>query len=295
MKKEDTQRYIKDVENRITPGKVATVYQGAELLRKLPLFIQKKIITKSSKADPYMGFVVEPYSLFLAYEVDESLIGEYLPAEYELEPVSIFDNTVEKKCAIIGCFNVHTSVFWGSRFELYLIARNKKTGLVSWLICDYESNTINYDPGKGFLSPTLKRCIYTTSYDGELICDIESKKSKNKIKLIADIKRFSCIELNKKLWIEGNLSIDYSGELDNSGNDPFGLIFDPNEMKCAQLLRKEDIEIENIDFLFIDKSMGPFEACCFQYAQHYITTIFPRGHEMKDESDLENRIKEIIG
>jgi hypothetical protein len=40
--------------------------------------------------------------------------------------------------------------------------------------------------------------------------------------------------------------------------------------------------------------MKPFEACCFPFAQHYLTTVFPEGHSMRDENDLYNKINEII-
>ena len=36
-------------------------------------------------------------------------------------------------------------MFWGCRVELYLVAENTRTGMLTWVICDYESNTINYD------------------------------------------------------------------------------------------------------------------------------------------------------
>jgi hypothetical protein len=286
--------FVKNVENRITPKGIAKLYTNAESLGKLPLAVQHYLVKKGSKNNPYMGFVVEPYSLFLAYEINENDIENYIPEEYELIPSSIFENEDRKMCAIIGCFNVHTSVFWGSRFELYIIARNKKNNLLSWVICDYESNTINYDPDKGFLTPTLGKCVYTTTHNGNIICDIESIKSNNTIKLDIDISNTSCIELNKQLWIEGNLSIDYSGELNSKGNEPFGLIFDPAEMNCAQLIDTKSIRTNEIEFGFIKKRMKPFAACCFQYAQHYVTTVFQKGHEIKDKNDLENKIDEIV-
>ncbi len=261
---------------------------------KLPNFIQQFIVNLNSKKNEYMGFVVEPYSFFLAYEITEDMVKGYIPENYELVPISIFDKSPKKLCAIVGCFNVHTSVFWGSRFELYIIAKNKKNNLVSWLICDYESNTFNYDPGKGFLTSTLSKSVFTTSYDGNIICDIESKKSNTKINVIVDVNNHNCINLNQKLWIEGNLSVDYSGELDNKGNDPFGLIFDPMEMKCAQHINVDEIQIKQLDFGFVKSDMKPYESCCFPFAQHYITTVFPEGNLMKDEQDLYNKINEII-
>jgi len=293
MNKEITE-FIKDTERKITPDGIAMTFNNAQKLMKLPKFVQNYIIKQNTKSNQYMGFVVEPYSLFLAYEITEEQVKDYITDAYELVPISIFDQSEKKLCAIIGCFNVHTSVFWGSRFELYIIAKNKKNGLISWLICDYESNTFHYDPGKGFLPSTLQKSVFTTSYDGKLICDIESKASNTKIDLMVDINQHNCIYLNQRLWIEGNLSIDYGGELDNNGNDPFGLVFDPMEMKCAQHIEVDQIEINHLDFGFIKSHMKPFEACCFPFAQHYMTTVFPEGHMMKDENDLYAKISEIV-
>jgi hypothetical protein len=290
----ETVQFIKDVENRITPEGIAMISNNANKLMKLPNFIQQFIVNLNSKNNEYMGFVVEPYSFFLAYEITEDMVKGYIPENYELVPISIFDKSTKKLCAIVGCFNVHTSVFWGSRFELYVIAKNKKNNLVSWLICDYESNTFHYDPGKGFLPSTLSKSVFTTSYDGNIICDIESKKNNTKIDVIVDVNNHNCINLNQKLWIEGNLSVDYSGELDNKGNDPFGLIFDPMEMKCAQHIKVDEIQIKQLDFGFVKSDMKPYESCCFPFAQHYITTVFPEGNSMKDEQDLYNKINEII-
>lgn len=240
-----------------------------------------------------MGFVVEPWSLFLSYEISQKDVEHFLSANYELLPVSIFADSPKKTCAVMGLFNIHTDVFWGSRFEIYVIARNKDTNLASWIIYDYESNTINYDPGKGFLSPTLQNSVFTTTHKGEIITDIKSLKSNNSIKLTAEIKKAKAKALDKQLWIEGNLSIDYSGEMGDKASDPFGLIFDPEEMKEALLIETKNIEIEDMNFGFLNKDSTLLEACVFPYAQHFITTTIPRGHEMKNESDLEDKIKEI--
>ncbi|MGL5540353.1 MAG: hypothetical protein ACRDBX_01830 [Erysipelotrichaceae bacterium] len=291
---QDTIPFIKHTEEIITPSGIAQVSSNARNLMKLPKFAQQFIVDLNSKNSQSMGFVVEPYSFFLAYEISEEMVKEYIPDHYELVPISIFDHSERKFCAILGCFNVHTSVFWGSRFELYIIAKNKKNNLISWLICDYESNTFHYDPGKGFLPDTLSKSVYTTTYDGKIICEIESKKSSTKMDLIVDVNQHNCINLNQKLWIEGNLSIDYSGKLENGGKDPFGLIFDPMEMKCAQHIQPDQMQINHLEFGFIKEGMQPYEACCFPFAQHYLTTVFPEGHSMKDEHDLNKKISEIV-
>jgi len=42
-------KYVKNVEKRIEPKKVSMAYQGAEFLKKLPLFIQKKLLEAAHK------------------------------------------------------------------------------------------------------------------------------------------------------------------------------------------------------------------------------------------------------
>ncbi|MBC3899339.1 hypothetical protein GH811_06900 [Acetobacterium malicum] len=286
--------FIKETEKKITPDGIATTFNNAQKLMKLPKFVQNFIVKQNTKSNQYMGFVVEPYSLFLAYEITQEQVQEYIPDNYELVPISIFDHSDKKLCAIVGCFNVHTSVFWGSRYELYVIARNKKTNLISWVICDYESNTLHYDPAKGFLPSTVQKSVFTTTYNGKLICDIEGQDSRTKMDLIIDINQYNCVFLNQRLWIEGNLSIDYAGELDNNGNDPFGLIFDPMEMKCAQHIEVDQLQINQLEFGFINSQMKPYEACCFPFAQHYMTTVFPEENKLKDENDLYAKISQIV-
>lgn len=285
--------YVKNVEQRIEPKKVAEAFQGAQMLRKLPFLIQKIIMKNVTKKDPYMGFVVEPWSLFLSYEITQKDVEHFLPKNYELLPSSIFEHSPKKHCAIIGLFNIHTDVFWGSRFEIYVIARNKDTNLATWIIYDYESNTINFDPGEGFIAPTLSKSVFTTSHKGEIITAFENQSTNNCITLYADTKNTKYKSLNQQLWIEGNLSVDYSGELGDQSSEPFGLIFDPEEMKGAMEIMPNTINIEKLNFGFLNKERTLLEACCFPYAQHFITTTIPKGHEMKNERDLENKIKEI--
>ena len=205
----------------------------------------------------------------------------------------MFDDTEPRFCAIIGVFNIHTSVFWGNRIEVYLIAQNKKTGLMSWIIYDYESNTISYDPGRGFLGPSTKRSIVTTSYSGELIIDVAGKESTNQIALVANILSGKHTPLNQRLWVEGNLSVDYGGELEEEESIPFALIFDPKEMVQALKLPLDDVVIEQNSFGKSLLAEQPFEACCFPFAQHFLTTSFPIMSSIKDETDLGNAVKKF--
>lgn len=291
MEKNKRLKFIKITEKLITPKKIASIFQGAEMLRKLPRFLQKKIMENGAKTDPYISFIVEPYSFFLAYEVlDEEKLANMLPPNYELVNCSMFQDAKGRKCVIIGAFNVHTSVFWGNRVELYIIAKNKNTGMVSWIIHEYETNTISYDPGRGFIEPSTKHSVLTTSFLGEIILDVESKDSKTKIQVNANIKRANYQKLNRDLWIEGNLSVDYGGGLNEVQTKPFGLIFDPAEMTEALSINMGDVDILENTFLSGIIAKTPFEVCCFPFAQHFYTTSIPIEHTIENENDLENEI-----
>ena len=65
MKAKDLLRYIKTTEKMVVPEKVASATQGSTLLRKLPLRLQRYIVNKGARTNPYMSFIVEPYGVFL--------------------------------------------------------------------------------------------------------------------------------------------------------------------------------------------------------------------------------------
>lgn len=294
MKQNERIDFIKMTEKLVTPEKVAKLFQNAEMLRKLPRFLQKKIMEKGSKNSPFISFIVEPYSFFLAYEIiDEEKISQFLPEDYELVKTSMFEGNKERNSVIIGVFDVHTSVFWGNRLEVYIIARNKKTNMVSWIIYEYETNTISYDPGRGFIPPGTVHSVHTTSFLGEIIIDVLGKDCKNKLKVNANINKDNFKALNQTLWIEGNFSVDYGNELNEVNTKPFGLIFDPEEMKEALNISIEDCDLIENNFLEGIIAEKPFEVCCFPYAQHFYTTTIPTENNMKNKDDLENKILEI--
>lgn len=293
MNKTNLNNYIRAIENKVDPLKVASTIQGAAFFAKLPRTIQNLIIKRSGKADPYMSFVVEPYSIFLAYEIiDKTAAEKLLPPDYKLLPSSLFENGKERLCAIMGAFNVHTSFFWGSRLEFYLIAENQITGLLSWIIISYETNTSSYDPMRGFIGPTTSHCVITTSYNGEVIVDVKSAQSCEHINFVANISNTECVLMNERLWIEGNLSVDYGGELQKS-SDPFGLIFDPKEVSQGRMIPLENLELSlnthGKDFL----DTKPFEAAYFPYAQHFLTTNFPTASSLKNAADLEREVTKV--
>jgi hypothetical protein len=287
----DARRFITRTETLVTPGAVATMHRRAEMLTRLPVGVQKRIVRRASGKDPHVGFIVEPFSLFLAYELtDAAAARRLLPRGYELVPSAVFAGTELRICGVIGVFNVHTSVFWGTRVELSLIAQNTTTGLLSWVICDYESNTISYDPGQGFSASSTRRCVATTSYAGELIVDVQSAHGPNQITGVADLRQGTTRPLDQRLWLEGNLSVDYGGALQAAGTVPFGLIFDPREVEQALDLPLDAVTLEHMTFGDGILAPEPFEACCFPYAQHYLTTSFPTSSPIRDREGLEQAV-----
>jgi hypothetical protein len=293
MQSRDLHRYIKATERTVVPATVATRVQGIGILRKLPKRLQHYIIERGSRTDPYMSFVVEPYAVFLAFEiVDLEAAGRLLPPGYSLHPSAMFSDSPKRPCAILSAFNVHTNVFWGSRVEFYLLAENCETGLLSWIIEEYESNAHSYDPSRGFTLPSTSHSVVTTSYRGELIVDVASETSGNGVELIADLTKGVSTRLDQRLWVEGNLSVDYGGELQQC-TKPFSLIFDPGEMAQALKLPLDAISLCTNTFGRDLLDPKPFEVAVFPYAQHFVTTSFPKGTSMRTTEDLERALVDI--
>ncbi len=293
MRIEDLRRYIKRTEKMVVPAMVATTTQGSAFLRKLPLRLQRYIADRGARSNPYMSFVVEPYAVFLAFEItDLGAASRLLPPGYSLFPSAMFTDTPARPCAIVSAFNVHTNVFWGSRVEFYVIAENCKTGLLSWVISEYESNTHSYEPSRGFIGPSTSPSVVTTSYAGEVIVDVASAQCGNSLALVADLNRAVSTELDQRLWVEGNLSVDYGGTLQQC-TKPFSLVFDPKEMARALKLPLEDISLCTNTFGAGLLDPKPFEAACFPYAQHFVTTSTPTATTMRTAEDLERALMEL--
>ncbi|GAA1469147.1 hypothetical protein [Microbacterium thalassium] len=288
-------RFIAHTEAKVSPKDVAGLYGRAEMLARMPMRLQEWIVSHAgARGEEYMGFVVEPYAFFLAYEVvDPDAAARLLPPGYRLVPAAMFAGETPRLCAILGAFNVHASVFWGARVELYLIAENTRTGMMTWVICDYESNTINYDPGEGFSGATADRAVITTSHTGEVIVDVRSDHRPNRLEVTASLPAGATRALDQRLWIEGNLSVDYGGRLMHEGSEPFGLIFDPGEMARALHVPLEAVEVARNTFGAAFRADEPFEAACFPYAQHFLTTSYPRASAIHDEHALVDAVRAL--
>jgi hypothetical protein len=288
-------QYAAKTEGMVKPGEVGSLFDRALKLSRLPRFIQNTIIQWGAKRNPDMGFVVEPYSFFLAYEItDLEAASALLPKDYELAPTSFFSKEKPRFCAIVGAFNIHTSVFWGNRIELYAIARNKRTGMLSWVIVDYDSNTISYDAAQGFTGPSTKKSVVTTLFTGELLVDYIAENSSNALQLSANLKQGEFTPLNPELWIEGNLSVDYGGHLLDEGSEPFSLLFDPGEMTEALKLELDSVHLAHNAYGDKWRASEPFSACCFPFAQHYITGNAPRSSKLRNAEDLRREVEKQL-
>jgi hypothetical protein len=284
-------RFVTLTEDSVSPRDVGRLYARAEALARLPRGVQRWIVRRAG-GDPYMGFVVEPYCLFLAYEVtDEDAAARLLPPGYRLVPSAMFDGDEPRHIVVLGAFTVHASVFWGTRVELYLIAESETTGMLTWVICDYESDTINYDPGQGFSGATTSRAVVTTTHTGEVLVDVRSADRDNELVVTAPTAHGTLRPLEQRLWVEGNLSVDYGGRLAHAGSEPFGLIFDPGEMAHAHDIPVHAVEVRRNTFGAGIRAAEPVSVACFPYAQHFLTTSYPRSSPIHDRAGLEHELE----
>ncbi len=224
MIKEDKTKFIKKVESLVKPQDVQTIAFFSDLVKLMPQKLQKKWSESGNKDIPYLAFVVDPYSFFLAYKItDTKTAQEMLPEGYELVDASFIKDGEKFPMVIASVFTARTSAFAGIRAEFYIVAKNKETGLVSWIITEYDTNTNSHDPAQGFGGHTADPAVLTLDDRNELIVDVRrkiKKKKRNKdpenrreLVLTADLKNGKIKELDYSLWIEGNLSVDYGGEL----------------------------------------------------------------------------------
>ncbi|WP_339014724.1 hypothetical protein VNN36_12420 (plasmid) [Lactococcus garvieae] len=287
-------KFIKNVEKMIDPINIGTTHFLQTYSKILPKPLQYKIIKKSSEQNPYMGFVVEPYSFFLCYELrDLDWAESLLPDNFKLIKTSIFKDDDPKYYCIFGVFNVHTSAFWGTRMEFYIITENKTTGLLSWVIIDYDTNTISYDEKNGLSDANTTTCVFTTAYDGEVIVDIQNERNNRELVTNGKISSGQFNKLSSRLWLEGNLSVGYGKELTNRGDDVFALIFHPSEVEQALKLPTEVVNIQKNTWYPGLFEHEPSQIVCFPYAQHFLSDSPGHVSEISSEIELLKQYNEI--
>ncbi|MFX1594172.1 MAG: hypothetical protein ACFFCL_15890, partial [Promethearchaeota archaeon] len=272
MKILDDEKFIRNVERLIDPKEVSFLYFFQGFKRFLPRFLFKKLLIKTSKKTPYMGFVIEPYSMFLFFKLKNiEKAKSLLPERYELKKTRIFADEESEHYLGMGVFNTRASTFWGSRLESYLVAKDKETGLISWIFIDILSNTIIAVPSVGVADRNSKNAIYTTSSKGDILLDFKEDTTDRQIILTGNITNGKMRDLDQPLWVLGNTSIGHSKKFSDSKNDDtLAVIFDPAEVEKALEIPIEDIHLK-VNNLFPD--LAEPELCkvlCFPFAQHYI-------------------------
>jgi hypothetical protein len=285
------------VERLIDPKEVSYLYFYQNFKRLLPRSLFKKILNRTSKKTPYMGFVIEPYCLFLFFKLKNiEKAKSFLPERYELKKTRIFADEEPEHYLGMGIFNTRASTFWGSRLETYLVAEDKKTGNISWIFIDILSNTIIYIPSLGVTDRNCKNAIYTTSSKGDIFLDFKEDKSDRKLILTGNITNGKMRNLDQPLWVIGNASVGHRKKYSEKNDDPFAVMFDPAEVEKALDIPIEDIHIK-FNNLFPD--LAEPELCkvlCFPFAQHYIADSPGHSTYIKDTNHMietYNKIAEI--
>lgn len=296
MDQEEYRNFAKKTESLVKPKDVTAISFLSSFSASLPKKTQHKFTKSGQKRIPYMGFIVDPYSLFLSFKItNTSAAQEMLPDGYELADTSFFKNDAKIPMAIASVFTARTSGFIGMRIEFYIIARNKETGLLSWIICDYETNTNSYDPKNGFCGYTCDPAVFTTTYSGELLVDIKNPTNNKEFVVSVDLEKAGSKELDHSLWIDGNLIVDYGGELKSEFSEPFSLLFDPNMVKEGVNIPLDQVSIKANTYLgnIIDP-VKPVNVLIFPYSQHFIIKQDLPKYAVKNQEDLELQTKDFL-
>jgi len=286
--------FIKGVERLVNPIDVGSLHFIQSFNKLLPKPIQEKLVKSSGKETPYMGFVVEPYATFLCYEIlDMEWAKKLLPDGFQLIQTKVFDDDEPKYICIFGCFTSHTSAFWGSRVEFYIIAEDTNTGLLSWIIVDYDSNTISYDKRDGLRDPNASNAVVTTDCEGKIYVDIAKNDGKRKLTFDCDFESGKIAPLDQRLWLEGNLSIGYGSEFDSKDASIFSLKFNPCEVRRGVNIPFENVRLEENSWYPGLFKTEPYRVLSFPYAQHFVSDSPGSSSNLKNEEELVKAVETI--
>ncbi len=275
MTRNPKHEFIKGVERLVKPTDVVAISFLNAFTRRLPKTVQKKLMANTAKTIPHMGFVVEPYSFFLCYKIADLAMAQALISDkYVPVKTKIFDTDTPEYYVIFGCFTAHTSAFWGSRIEMYVIAENKETGLLSWVIVDYDTNTNSYDPKRGLIDANSLNTAMTTTPHGEVLVHMERDDATRALVAHADTTAGVMTRLDERLWLEGNLSVDYGEAASDGMADFFSLQFNPDEVEQALEIPVQSAAVEVNSWYPGLFAPTPNKVVCFPYAQHFVTASF---------------------
>lgn len=283
----DDEKFIKVVEGLVDPSEICTLFFFQKFKKLLPRALFKRLLERASKKTPYIGFIIEPYSLFLFFKItDIEKAQSLLPSRYKLIKASVFNNDQPDYYFGIGHLHTRGSTFWGVRLESYLIAEDTHTGLISWIFFDILSNTIIALPSEGILDPNSKKAIFTTNSKGDIFVDIKEDATDRQIVLKAHITNGKMRKPDQDLWVTGNTSIGHIKDLATHHDDPFAVIFDPSEVSQALDIPIEDISITKNTLVPSFAENSPCKVACFPFTQHYIADSPGCRTYIKDTDDL---------
>ena len=288
------EKFIKGIERLIEPMKVSNLLFFQNLKGLLPAPLLKRLLYRASRNTPYIGFVIEPYSLFLFFRLKNlEYARSLLPDRYELARTKLFADDKPEYYMGLGNLGTRASTFWGTRQEAYLIATDKKTGLLSFIFIDILSNTIIALPSKGIADPNCKTAMFTTSSKGAVLLDIEEKKTGRRFSLTGSIKGGKIRKLYEPLWLMGNTSIGHSRKFAAGEDHPFAVIFDPAEVEEALDIPPGEMHItENTLFPGLAEPEIS-KVICFPFAQHYIADSPGCYTTVKDREDLIHKYNQV--
>jgi hypothetical protein len=294
MEIQNEEKFIKGVESLINPTEVSNIIFLQKLKRLLPTGIFRRFLYRASLKTPYIGFAIDPYSLFLFFRLSNiDYAKSLLPDRYELAKARLFEDDEPDYYMGIGNLNTRASTFWGTRQEVYLIATDKKTGLLSFIFIDILSNTIIALPTKGIADPNCERAVFTTNAKGKIFLDIQEKDTGRKLVLTGSLKRGKLRKLDQELWLMGNTSIGHCKTFVKEKDYPFAVIFDPAEVIEALDVPKEDIVVTE-NTLFPGLAHPEIRSVvCFPFAQHYIADSPGCHTEVKDRNDLISKYNKL--
>lgn len=287
--------YAEGVEKLVDPMAVGTSHYMQTRLKKLPVWLQRKIVTSATKKANKMPFVVEPYCSFLFYEIpDPTKVQKFMPDGFVPAKSAVFEGGPEKYYGIVSMFRIHTSVFWGARAEYYLVAENTATGLLSWVMMDYISDSISYDEKHGLKSPDVEAAVMTTTCEGDFVCDMKSLDGKKKVKCQANLMKAKMKPLNQRLWIEGNTSIAYGRLAGEADGDLFSLTFFPEEMKQALEVPLADVAVAEAATATTGRFGAVLErVACFPFAQHMLSDAPGQQTHYGNEAALRKAVEAV--
>lgn len=291
---ENEDDFIKNVEDLVDPAEVCNLFFFQRFRKFMPKALFKKLLTHTSKKTPYMGFVIEPYSLFLFFKInDVEKARAALPERFELVKARVFEGDEPDYYYGIGNLNTRGSTFWGIRLESYLIARDKETGIISWIFFDILSNTIIAIPSEGITDPNSSNALFTTSSKGDVYLNIKDDHSDRELVLKGNIEGGKMRRPDQPLWVMGNTSIGHVKNISVRGDDPFAVIFDPSEVGRAFDVPVEDFTISRNTLVPDFAEKEPCQIACFPYTQHYIADSPGCRTYVRNTEDLINNYNKL--